>query len=77
MRSWIAHLLCDTLYALSRLMRYRAAAVRPDPSPSQVEHRAIIDRIQHRDADGAQTLMRRHVKGSRMRLRAHLRAGAR
>ncbi|MGE0802184.1 MAG: GntR family transcriptional regulator [Lautropia sp.] len=72
---WIVQLLCDDLYSILRLMRFRAASVRTDPSPSHVEHRAIIERIQQRDPDGAEALMRAHVQGSRNRLLAHLRAG--
>ena len=71
---WIAQLLCEDLYSLLRLLRFRAAAVRTDPQPSHTEHRAIIDRIQHRDADGAEALMRAHVRQSRGRLLTHLRA---
>ncbi len=71
---WITHLLCDDLYSLLRLVRFQAAIVRPDPSPSHVEHKAIIDRIQQRDPDGAERLMREHVRGSRSRLLTHLRA---
>lgn len=71
---WITQLLCDDLYSLLRLLRFRAAAVRTDPQFSHIEHRAIVDRIQHRDADGAEALMRAHVRHSRGRLLTHLRA---
>jgi len=70
---WLAQLLCDDLYSILRLLRFRAAAVRTDLSRSHSEHRAIIDRIQQRDSDGAEMLMRAHVRGSRGRLLTHLR----
>ncbi len=71
---WICQLLCDDLYSLLKLMRFKAAALRTDPSPSHEEHKAIIDCIQRRDADGAESLMRTHVRQSRERLLAHLHA---
>lgn len=69
---WIAQLLCDDLYGLLRLLRFRAAALRTDPQQSHAEHREIVDRIQQRDADGAEELMRAHVRRSRTRLLDHL-----
>jgi DNA-binding GntR family transcriptional regulator len=71
---WIAQLLCEDLYSLVRLFRFRAATVRPDPAPTHGEHRAIIDFIQQRDGEGAEAAMRKHVRHSRERLLAHLRA---
>lgn len=70
---WIAQLLCDDLYPLLRLLRFRAAELRTDPLTSHIDHRGIIDRIQHRDGDGAEELMRAHVRKSRTRLLTHLR----
>lgn len=65
--------LCDDLYSLIRLFRYRAAALRPEPQRTHSEHRAIVAALQARDADGAERLMREHVRGSRERLIGHLR----
>jgi len=69
----IAQLLCEDLYSLLRLFRFRAAEVRTDPAETHAEHRAIIDCIQRRDADGAEQAMRAHVRRSRQTLLRHLR----
>lgn len=72
----IAQLLCEDLYSLLRLFRFRAAEVRTDPAETHAEHRAIIDCIQRRDADGAELTMRAHVRRSRQSLFCHLRGVA-
>ena len=69
----IAQLLCEDLYSLLRLFRFRAAEVRTDPTETHAEHRAIIDCIQRRDAEGAEQAMRAHVRRSRQTLLRHLR----
>lgn len=73
---WIERQLCEDLYSLLRL--YRLHAVRRPGSTARVtakEHHAIIDRIHARDADGAERVMREHVRHSRDRLLAQVRAG--
>lgn len=72
---WIARILCDDLYSLLRL--YRLHAVRRTIASARVtarEHEAIVDRIHARDGDGAERLMREHVRRSRDRLLAQVRA---
>ena len=69
----IAQLLCEDLYSLLRLFRFRAAEVRTDPTETHAEHRAIIDCIQRRDDEGAEQAMRAHVRRSRQTLLRHLR----
>jgi DNA-binding GntR family transcriptional regulator len=72
---WIARQLCEDLYSL--LLLYRLHAVRRPGSSAKVtakEHHAIIDRIHARDADGAEQAMRAHVRHSRDRLLALVRA---
>lgn len=71
---WITQLLCDDLYSLLKLLRFKAAALRPNPTRSHIEHSAIIDCIQRRDANGAESLMRDHVCRSRERLLISLRS---
>ncbi|MFM1988493.1 MAG: hypothetical protein RJA99_1450 [Pseudomonadota bacterium] len=71
---WLVQLLCDDLYPLIRLFRFRAALLRPDRARTHAEHDAIIARLQARDAAGAERLMREHVRASRERLIGHLRA---
>jgi DNA-binding GntR family transcriptional regulator len=69
---WIARLLCGDLYSLLRLFRARAILLRDDSRPTHDEHRAIIDCIQRRDPEGAEDLMRAHVRRSRDQLLGHL-----
>lgn len=73
---WLVKLLCDDLYSLIRLYRLRAATLRPDPRRTHTEHRAVIDRLEARDAEGAERLMREHVSASRERLIGHLRGAS-
>lgn len=72
--AWLVGLLCRDLYALMRLYRFRAATLRPDPRRTHAEHRAVVDRLEARDPDGAERAMREHVRASRERLIGHLRA---
>ena len=69
---WLEQLLCRDLYSLIRLFRFRAAALRSDPARTHAEHRAIVERLEERDAAGAERAMRAHVRGSRERLIAFL-----
>ncbi|MDB5861530.1 MAG: GntR family transcriptional regulator [Ramlibacter sp.] len=72
---WIERQLCEDLYSLLRL--YRLHAVRRPGGSARVtakEHHAIIDRIHARDAEGAEQAMREHVRHSRDRLLAQVRA---
>ncbi|MFT3963998.1 GntR family transcriptional regulator [Propionivibrio sp.] len=72
---WIRRLLCEDLYSLLRL--YRLHAVRQPDNIALVtarEHHAIIDCIHARDPDGAERAMREHVRHSRDRLLAQIRA---
>lgn len=74
---WIKRLLCEDLYSLLRL--YRLHAVRQPDNIALVtakEHHDIIDRIHARDPDGAEQMMREHVRHSRDRLLAQIRAQA-
>ena len=71
---WISNLLCNDLYALLKLMRFRSASLRPKPLDAHAEHQAIIDCIQQRDPEGAERLMREHIRQSRLRLISHLRS---
>ena len=74
---WIKRLLCEDLYSLLRL--YRLHAVRQPDNIALVtakEHHDIIDRIHARDPDGAELTMREHVRHSRDRLLAQIRAQA-
>ncbi|MEI7429038.1 MAG: GntR family transcriptional regulator [Betaproteobacteria bacterium] len=72
---WIRRLLCEDLYSLLRL--YRLHAVRQPDNIALVTakaHHEIIDHIHARDADAAEQSMRKHVRQSRDRLLAQIRA---
>ncbi len=61
----VAKILCDDLYHLMRMYRYRFS-LRPDrPMTALKEHRRIIDAIADRDGELAEILMRRHIRGVR------------
>jgi len=60
-------LLCGELYALLRLYRGLPGGNRSGGSRAQVEHERIVCAIEDRDADLAETLMRRHIAAARMR----------
>ncbi|MBB5216036.1 GntR family transcriptional regulator [Parapusillimonas granuli] len=70
---WITNLLCRDLYTLLRLCRMRSGQLRRDMGRIHQEHHAIVDCIERRDPDGAERLMRAHVRESRERLLAALR----
>lgn len=72
---WIRRLLCEDLYSLLRL--YRMHGVRQPDNLARItakEHHAIIDRIHARDPDGAEQAMREHLRHTRDRLLAQIRA---
>lgn len=69
---WITNLLCRDLYTLLRLCRMQSGQLRRDTQRIHEEHHAIVDCIERRDADGAERLMRDHVRQSRERLLASL-----
>ncbi len=67
----VAKLLCDDLYHLMRMYRYKFS-LRPDrPKAALSEHRRIIDAIAERDGELAEILMRRHVRGVRNSIEQH------
>lgn len=70
---WVQQLLCRDLYAQLRLLRFRACPVRSAPQRDYAQHWAIFDRIQARDPEGAERLMREHVRDGGAVLLAHLR----
>ena len=67
----IAKILCDDLYHLMRMYRYKFS-LRPDrPMTALKEHRRIIDAIAERDGELAEILMRRHVRSVRNSIEQH------
>jgi DNA-binding GntR family transcriptional regulator len=71
----VAHLLCDELYHLTRMYRYKFSGYEGRSAQALAEHRAIVAAMRERDADFAELLMRRHVAASRRNIEAaHRRA---
>lgn len=58
-------LLCDELYHLVRLYRYRSSQSEDRPERALLEHRHIIEAIASRDEELAEILMRRHIQAAR------------
>ena len=58
-------LLCEDLYHLLRMYRYRFSATPERPQQAFAEHQRIIDAIADRDGELAEILMRRHISASR------------
>ncbi len=55
-------ILCEDFYYFMRIYRYRSSASPGRASQAYDEHKAIIDAMRARDADKAETLMRRHIR---------------
>ncbi|CAN5399537.1 GntR family transcriptional regulator [soil metagenome] len=69
---WIAQYLTRDVYALLRLYRLKQISLGNRATESRSEHLEIIDQIQLRNGDGAEALMRAHVRRGRERLLAAL-----
>jgi DNA-binding GntR family transcriptional regulator len=69
----VAKILCDDIYHLMRMYRYKFS-LRPDrPVAALKEHRRIIEAIAERDGELAEILMRRHIRGVRNSIAEHFR----
>lgn len=68
--SIIAKILCDDLYHLMRMYRYKFSQLRDRPRAALDEHRRIIEAIADRDGELADLLMRRHIAASRRSIEA-------
>lgn len=71
---WLAETLTSDLYALLRLVRFRAASTPDRARLAHAEHEAILQAVRRREPDRAETLMREHVRRSRKILAAALAA---
>jgi DNA-binding GntR family transcriptional regulator len=69
-------LLCDDLYHLVRMYRYQFGMPGPRARHAFREHEHIIDAIEHRDAELAELLMRRHVRAARANVERQFASGA-
>lgn len=57
-------LLCEDLYSLTRLFRFRTGHKPGRPRKAYEDHVRICEAIRQRDAELAELLMRRHVEGA-------------
>lgn len=71
---WLERVLVDDVYSLLRLYRFHGAQ-RADVSISLAQHHVIVERIHYRDADGAEAVMRAHMRSARERTLEGLRKG--
>jgi DNA-binding GntR family transcriptional regulator len=62
---WLFDLLCGELYDLLRVYRYKSSTSPGRTRQAYDEHRAIVAALAARDADAAETLMRRHIRNGR------------
>ncbi|MCS0497170.1 GntR family transcriptional regulator [Ancylobacter sp. MQZ15Z-1] len=70
-------MLCDDLYSLLRVYRYRSG-LRPGQAPKSLqEHRSVVEAMKAGDADRAEHLMREHLRQARARLREEFEEDAR
>jgi DNA-binding GntR family transcriptional regulator len=73
---WLFDLLCGDLYNLLRVYRYQSSTVPGRTPHAYDEHRAIVAALAARDADAAETLMRRHIRNGRDQLNVGALIGA-
>lgn len=66
----LAQLLCEELYHLMRLYRYKFSGFRGRPKLALEEHRRIVAAMREGDADFAELLMRRHIAAARRTIEA-------
>tara|TARA_R110000751_G_scaffold103832_3_gene199163 strand:- start:2653 stop:3441 length:789 start_codon:yes stop_codon:yes gene_type:complete len=61
----LSNMLCDELYHLVRMYRYRFSTTPKRPQQAFAEHHNLIQAIADRDGELAEMLMRRHISASR------------
>ncbi|WP_144186395.1 GntR family transcriptional regulator [Elioraea rosea] len=66
----LERLLCEDLYSLTRLFRYRTSHKPGRPGKAYDDHLRICEALRQRDAEVAELLMRRHVEAARKELEA-------
>lgn len=62
---WLIQLLCDELYHLLRLYRFRSSKTEGRAATALREHRQILAAMRRRDPDLAEKEMRRHLASAR------------
>jgi DNA-binding GntR family transcriptional regulator len=67
-------LLCNDLYHLVRMYRYQFGMPGLRARKAFHEHEHIVDAIEHRDAELAELLMRRHIRAARVNVERQFRS---
>src|SRR5262245_41462776 len=70
-------LLCEDMYSLMRIYRFRSSATPGRARQAYIEHQDILSALRRRDADAAETAMRRHIRSSWSNIEARLKATGR
>ncbi len=68
----LSNMLCDELYHLVRMYRYRFSTTPKRPQQAFAEHHNLIQAIADRDGELAEMLMRRHISASRRNIERRL-----
>jgi DNA-binding GntR family transcriptional regulator len=68
--SILEQLLCEELYHLMRMYRYKFSGFEGRPRQALDDHRRIVAAMREGDADFAELLMRRHIAGARRTIEA-------
>ena len=69
-------LLCEDMYSLMRIYRFRSSAAPGRARQAYLEHQAILAALRRRDADAAEEAMRRHIRQSWSNTQARLKTAA-
>ena len=64
--------LCDELYHLIRMFRYRTSRVKARSDSALIEHEQLIYAIEHRDSTMAELVMRHHISRARLSIQETL-----
>jgi DNA-binding GntR family transcriptional regulator len=70
-------LLCEDMYSLIRIYRFRSSAAPGRARQAYVEHQDILGALRRRDGDAAEAAMRRHIRLSWSNIEARLKATGR
>jgi DNA-binding GntR family transcriptional regulator len=70
-------LLCEDMYSLMRIYRFRGSATPGRARQAYIEHQDILSALQRRDADAAETAMRKHIRLSWSNTEVRLKAAGR
>ncbi len=69
--SWLIDMLCDGLYDLLRVYRFKSSTRAGRAVQAFKEHQAIVEAIASRDPDRAEAAMRQHLRNARAYVEEH------